>query len=174
MITIKFSIWFWDEKNFMAWTHPATANLWPFFYGHSGIFCGDSPRQKSSIWSFFCSAMVYVCFKRKTPECIMGSRDSTGIWSWPILMILTEIIIFGRRFLSNHKFTSLLSLDGFKPWNFFHLKIIYRLLLWSFWSVSQLMKFKTDDFRTLLVFWSKSSLFRLWPLLKPWIVVQKK
>jgi hypothetical protein len=44
---------------------------------------------------------------------------------------------------------SLLSPDGFKPWNFFHLK---RILLWSFWVVSRLKKSKNDDFRPLLVF----------------------
>ncbi len=103
--TAKFSIWFWDEKYFLWFeTIRRQQTLWPFCHGHLGIFCGDSPRQKSSIWSFFCSAMIYVCFKRKKPECNMGSRDSTGIWSWPILTILTEITIFGHRFLSNQAF----------------------------------------------------------------------
>ncbi len=58
---------------------------------------------------------------------------------------------------------SLLSPDGFKPWIFFHPKIIERILLWSFWAVSRLIKPKTDDLRALLVFWSKSPLCRLWP-----------
>ena len=37
---------------------------------------------------------------------------------------------------------SLLSPDGFKPWNFFHLK---RILLWSFWVVSRLKKSSVGD-----------------------------
>ncbi len=34
--------------------------------------------------NFFCSTMINEGFKRKKPECIMGSRDSKGIWSSPL------------------------------------------------------------------------------------------
>ncbi len=102
---IKNSLYDFGIKK-ISWFDPIRwqQTLWPFRYGHLGIYWEDSPRQKPSIWSFFCSAMIHVCFKRKKPECIMGSRDSTGIWSWPFLTIFAKITIYGHRFLSNQAF----------------------------------------------------------------------
>ena len=64
---------------------------WEFLWGRSPV--------ETFHMELFCSPMIYVCFKRKKPECIMGSRVSTVIWSWPILTILTKITIFGHWFI---------------------------------------------------------------------------
>jgi hypothetical protein len=56
----------------MVWTHcdQVVMVTWEFFLK-------DGPQQKPFIWSFSCLSKVNERFKRKKPECIVGSRDST-------------------------------------------------------------------------------------------------
>jgi hypothetical protein len=114
------------EMKKISWFEPIRwqQTLWPFWYGHLGIYWEDSPWQKPSIWTFFCSAMIYVCFKRKKNECIMVFRNSTGIWSWSILTILTKITIFGHRFLSNQAFIKYNRMRFGKPYTWCSNKLL--------------------------------------------------
>ena len=116
MMRTNFSILFWDKIIFWLGPFRHQHTVWPSGHGYLGIFWEDGPRQKFFIWSFLCSAIVSECFKRKKPECIMGSRDSTLIWSWPILTILTKITIFGHWLLSNQAFIKYNGMRFEKPY----------------------------------------------------------
>ncbi len=75
-LEICYDLFFW--KDLSGFQEVSMSKKWRF-----------SPWQKPSIWTFFCSAMINECFKRKKPECMSS---------------LTLFDDFGHRFLSNQSF----------------------------------------------------------------------
>jgi hypothetical protein len=75
-----------------------------------------APSRNLPYEVFFVQLWYINVLSEKKPECIMGSCDSTGFWSWQILTFLTKITIFGHRFLSNKAFIKYNGMRFGKPY----------------------------------------------------------
>ena len=116
MMRTNFSILFWDKKFFWLGPFRHQHTVWPSGHDHLGFYWENGRHRKPSKWSFLCSAIVSECFKRKKTEWIVGSSDSTPIWSWYNIEIFTKITIFSHRFLCNQEFKKYNGMRFRKPY----------------------------------------------------------